>query len=121
MPRYASTVVCLLGAVRAAGQTCPSQVLLDSGTTELTPTPAAALEVFDFDGPGPQPARLVALGAFNRAGQVSVRGLAVWDGAAWAAVPGTPPDLGWRMQAFNDPRGPALYIAGITAVLHRFD
>jgi hypothetical protein len=42
----------------------------------------AALE-WDFDGAGPQPAKLVVAGAFAEAGGSPATNLALWDGALW--------------------------------------
>ncbi|MCY2961266.1 MAG: hypothetical protein NTY35_13980 [Planctomycetota bacterium] len=71
---------------------------------------------FDEDGAGPQPARLFAGGDFLRAGLVSARHVARWDGVSWnplgAGLDGTVAALA----AFDDdgpgPRPRALYAAG---------
>ncbi len=45
-----------------------------------------ALEVYDPDGPGPAPPRLVAAGTFSMAGGMAVNNIAQWDGTAWSAL-----------------------------------
>lgn len=68
------------------------------------------LEVIDFDGDGPQPARLIATGGFDRAGtgdQV-FQGIAILNGDHWEPI--EVPD-GWRRgvavtQSVWDPDGP---------------
>jgi hypothetical protein len=53
--------------------------------------PVRALAIWDPDGPGPLPALLVAGGDFVHAGadstgQVTVNGVAAWNGTAWSAL-----------------------------------
>jgi trimeric autotransporter adhesin len=50
---------------------------------------AYALRVFDPDGPGGVPAKLVAGGPFQLAGGIPSRLCATWDGAAWSAMSAT--------------------------------
>lgn len=45
-----------------------------------------AMTVFDFDGAGPDPARLVVGGAFVSAGGSGANRIAVWNGAAWSTL-----------------------------------
>lgn len=47
-----------------------------------------ALAAFDDDGPGPNPERLYAAGAFTSAGGNAVERIARWDGTTWSALPG---------------------------------
>ncbi len=47
-----------------------------------------ALTTWDPDGPGPEPARLVAAGLFSYAGSVPANRVALWDGSRWAALGG---------------------------------
>ncbi len=42
-----------------------------------------AMTSFDFDGPGPNPARLVAAGGFTVVNGVALNGIAWWNGSAW--------------------------------------
>lgn len=72
-----------LGA-RAAAQ-CPGEWL--SGV----PLPATdgivrAVTLWDADGLGPQPKRLVVGGSISMAGRVAASGVALWDGADWRAL-----------------------------------
>lgn len=84
-----------------------------------------SLGVFDFDGDGPDPARLVAGGGFELEGSSVARYVAKWDGAQWTSL-----DAGLEgylddnrrtyvldFQAFDDdgdgPDAPALYAAGL--------
>ncbi len=60
----------------------------ESLATGLVGSTVAALEVFDEDGPGPNPPRLFAGGFITTAGGNPVNNLARWDGAAWTAVGG---------------------------------
>lgn len=45
-----------------------------------------ALTMWDSDGPGPAPARLIAGGHFVSAGGTTARFIAQWDGAAWSSL-----------------------------------
>src|SRR4051812_46571728 len=49
---------------------------------------AAALQVFDPDGPGPAASELFAGGYFQPTAGVPARALARWDGVRWADVGG---------------------------------
>lgn len=44
------------------------------------------LRVFDADGPGPEPARLMVGGQFLQAGGEGIRFIAAWDGRGWSAL-----------------------------------
>jgi hypothetical protein len=66
-----------------------------------------ALAVFD-DGSGPA---LYAGGQFDRAGGVSVVGIARWDGSSWSS-PGAIGGTVHALAAFDDGTGPALYAGG---------
>ena len=71
----------------------------------------SCLEIFD-SGSGPQ---LYAGGDFEVPGFAGLKGLAMWDGAAWVSVgnAGIPASFWVRdMTVFNDGSGPALYVAG---------
>jgi trimeric autotransporter adhesin len=57
-----------------------------------------AMKVFDPDGPGPLPARLIVGGGFDRAGGLPASGIAAWDGTNWAAL-GAGVDGGVRSMA----------------------
>lgn len=55
----------------------------DQGITSSDPQINDAIE-FDFDGPGPQPPRLVIAGTFTSiSGLPGTYGVAFWDGARW--------------------------------------
>jgi hypothetical protein len=78
----------------------------------------SALTVFDLDGDGPQPPRLIAGGSFTSVGGTTTFGVAAWDGTSWHAV-GLP--TGGEVRAFvaYDPDGPgplplSLYAGGST-------
>lgn len=75
-----------------------------------------ALLAFDEDGPGPQPARLFAGGDFERAGSVTARRIARWNGLQWSALGLGMNDTVAALAAFDDdglgPRPRALYAAG---------
>jgi hypothetical protein len=121
-------ILVLCAGVAADAQTCPFAEKIDLGWSELSPSGAWAFEVIDFDGPGPEPALLVALGSFSRAGAAGAPGLAVWNGTDWAplpAIPGSPdPSPGFvsGLAAVDDGTGPALYVSHVyEPVLHRFD
>jgi hypothetical protein len=45
-----------------------------------------SLAVWDADGDGPAPARLVAGGGFSQVGDATANGVATWDGATWAPL-----------------------------------
>jgi hypothetical protein len=69
------------------------------------------IDAVDFDGGGPQPERLVAIGQFDRAGTSDepFAGIAVLEGDEWRPV-AVPPN--WRVSSYNatqcvwDPDGP---------------
>jgi hypothetical protein len=73
-----------------------------------------ALEVFDADGPGPEPSKLYAGGAFTSAGGAAAQHLAVWDGASWSAVAPVVQYAGAvrAIRAFQENAGPTLYVGG---------
>jgi hypothetical protein len=84
-----------------------------------------AFAVFDNDGAGPEPPRLIAGGKFSKAGGTVAGLVAQWDGLAWQPVGGsfTPGpngnlfdgDVGLKALAvldLNDGNGPMLYAAG---------
>lgn len=48
--------------------------------------PVHALAVYDPDGAGSAPARLVAGGAFKQSGSTVLNGVAAWNGTAWTAL-----------------------------------
>lgn len=52
----------------------------------ISGTDVKALAVWDEDGDGPMPARLIAGGSFTAAGGAPALNVAMWDGAAWAAM-----------------------------------
>lgn len=51
-----------------------------------TDSPISSVTPWDFDGPGPQPSRLVAGGAFSVAGGVPASRVAAWDGMLWESL-----------------------------------
>jgi hypothetical protein len=62
------------------------------------------------DGSGPA---LYAGGTFTTTGGVAARGIARWDGASWAALPGdNVQESVLAMTVFDDGGGPALYRGG---------
>ncbi len=78
---------------------------------------AAALGVFDDDGPGSNTPSLYAGGAFTHAGGVLVRHIAKWDGHQWHALGGgfEVGNEGGSVNAlvvYDDGAGPALYAGG---------
>ena len=78
------------------------------------------LAVFD-DGGGEA---LYAAGAFSSAGDLSVRGIARWDGASWSAVEPLGAPRFRQLAVFDDGTGEALYAGGRTlggGDLQRFD
>ncbi len=69
-----------------------------------------ALKVHD-DGSGPA---LYATGNFDVAGEGPCFNIARWNGGAWSAPGGNGIDgPGYALETFEDPAGPALYVAGI--------
>lgn len=71
-----------------------------------------ALAVFDADGPGPAPARLIAGGDFNRSGSTTLRRIAAWNGSSWESL-GFDLYGGVRaLSVHDDGAGQALFIAG---------
>ncbi|MFT3685891.1 MAG: hypothetical protein QM783_13380 [Phycisphaerales bacterium] len=63
------------------------------------------LNVADTDGPGPQPARLVASGSFSVVGNSSLTNLAAWNGTTWSAI-GTSLNGAVETAGLYDPDGP---------------
>lgn len=61
---------------------------LGTGLSQQIPesTQIHALVVVDYDGPGPELAKLIVGGDFTRAGSLSVGGIAAWDGQSWSAL-----------------------------------
>ncbi len=111
-----TVLVALLGAFPAAGQVCPSFEAIDLGAGGLNAAPAA-LVAADL---GPAfAAHLFALGSFTQAGPATVPGIAAWDGAAWAAIPGAPSDAMVPAAAVGSGSGAQLYTSG--NAIHRFD
>jgi hypothetical protein len=78
--RYAITVGLLL--TPAAFAQCQFN-LIEAGELAGLDGPAAALQVWDPDGPGPAPDLLLVSGDFTRAGNLLARGVVAWDGTAW--------------------------------------
>lgn len=77
----------------------------------------ASLQVFDEDGPGPNPPALFLGGAFEAVGSVTARSVARWDGSSWSAVGdglanSTVNGLVNALAVHDDGSGPALYAAG---------
>jgi len=72
--------------------------------------PARALAVYD-DGSGDGPALFVG-GEFSRAGEVTARRIAMWNGETWAPVGAGMNRPVLALEVFDDGRGPALYAAG---------
>lgn len=78
------------------------------------------ITIFDDDGPGPNPAVLIAGGHFEQAGGVSVDNVARWDGSAWSGLGGGItggefPDVhalaAWDVDGLG-PNTPRLFAAG---------
>lgn len=62
---------------------------------------ARASIVFDFDGPGGDPERLIVGGDFLVAGGVRAHGLAVWDGMTWHPAPADLNGVASSLTLFN--------------------
>ncbi|MFM9997155.1 MAG: hypothetical protein ACKVU4_15305 [Phycisphaerales bacterium] len=78
------------------------------------------MEVFDDDGPGPNPPSLFVGGFFDYAGTTYASRIARWDGHEWHAVgPGMDPGFGngpvRTLCVYDDGAGPALIAAGTFA------
>ncbi len=82
---------------------------LDGGVTELTS--------WDADGDGPQPAQLIAGGAFTTSGGTVVNNIARWDGAAWRAIGSGMNSYVRTLESWdpdgNGPQSPWLIAAGV--------
>ena len=61
-------------------------VPMGAGFTGGSNPSVSVLFVMDFDGPGPQPTRLIAAGMFRNSGPTVVNSIAVWDGTAWTPL-----------------------------------
>lgn len=88
-PRSAWTDLALLLAalITAASQAATCEPgWLPGEVTPGTDGDIGALIMFDFDGTGPNPAELVALGDFQLAGGVPALSVAAWNGSTWRAV-----------------------------------
>jgi hypothetical protein len=77
---------------------------------------AAAMTIFDDDGPGPRPPALYVAGSFQTAGGLVVNNIARWDGKNWEAL-GLGLSSGVRALAVYDADGdgpgpPMLYADG---------
>lgn len=48
----------------------------------------SALSVYDVDGAGPQPAKLIVGGGFSSVDGILVNRIAAWDGTTWSALTG---------------------------------
>lgn len=59
---------------------------MGAGLTFSGTSSVAAFTTWDFDGPGPEAAQLVAGGGFTSTGSTRVYGVARWTGAAWAPI-----------------------------------
>jgi hypothetical protein len=74
----------------AAAAQCPVSTWTRNFETQATGIPGNVfgLQVFDPDGPGPQPAELYAAGNFASAGGSPLKSIARWNGQRWAEVGG---------------------------------
>jgi hypothetical protein len=80
----------LLPAAISFAQTCPSAEPIGLGTVGFLPSGPRYFASVDFDGSGPAHPVLIATGPFYRAGAAQAPGVALWDGAAWNALPPGP-------------------------------
>src|SRR3954470_5999222 len=91
MLRLIATVVLLLAPTAAAqcvGQWLPGQGppgISGSSCSGCQPTVAAST-LWDPDGPGPLPERLVIGGSFSLVGSTPANNIATWDGAVWSPL-----------------------------------
>ena len=74
----------------------------------------ALAEFDDHSGHGP---RIYAAGKFSLANGAPAEGIAVWDGATWQPLPGTPAGYVRTLCVHDDGSGPALYAAGHFSVI----
>lgn len=76
-----------------------------------------ALEVYDNDGPGPNPPALYVGGTFTEAGGAGANRIAMWDGESWSALGEGLNDGVFALKVFDDdaegPNPPALYVGGV--------
>ncbi len=71
-----------------------------------------ALETFDPDGAGPQPAQLVAGGSFTIAGGVAASRIARFDGVTWQPFGAGMNSTVWRLSKWDAGTGPQLLAGG---------
>lgn len=73
------------------------------------------LGVFDSDGNGPLPARLIAAGYFTIAGWSAANTIAQWDGSVWSPLAGGLNSGGGgvsALQVYDSGTGPRMYVGG---------
>ncbi len=75
----------LVSVTNSSAQTCNPEWLPADGFPGLNGWPYA-LKLWDPDGPGPEPAVLVAGGAFSIAGNVPAMNIAAWNGSEWSPL-----------------------------------
>ncbi len=85
MRRFRGCGMVLALVTSSAGAQCPSGWMPGHGLPGVDGEVRAAVE-WDPDGPGPQPAILVAGGYFELAGDVPAENVAAWDGSAWHSL-----------------------------------
>jgi hypothetical protein len=101
----------------AGGVTGTNRIASWSGTawasvgSGMTGTNVSSFGSFDEDGPGGNPAVLVAGGLFTHAGGTPASNIATWNGTAWSAL-GSGTDQVVNALTQFDAGGPALYAGG---------
>jgi len=71
----------------AAGQ-CEGRWLPEAAADRVEGARIVGMTMWDADGAGPLPAKLVIAGSFHTAGGISAKNLAAWDGVQWEQVGG---------------------------------
>ncbi|MBK7875455.1 MAG: hypothetical protein IPJ77_06850 [Planctomycetes bacterium] len=79
-------------------------------------THVSTLCMFDADGPGPNPAELIAGGSFTVAGGVAANGVAKWNGTTWSPLGAGTNGAVFALTVFDEdglgPNAPALFVGG---------
>lgn len=71
----------------AAGQ-CDARWVPETPEQEVTGSLIAGMTMWDSDGAGPLPPKVVAVGSFTTAGGVAAKNIACWDGVNWEQIGG---------------------------------
>ena len=106
------------GGLAAAGIAAWRGAAWSAPEPSIDPVPGVgALEAWDSDGPGPDPATMIAAGDFTDIA-LDTRGMTRWTGAAgWSPIGRAPDDAVRAAAVFDAGAGPRLFVGGSFSVM----